>query len=506
MNPRCSNPVLSIVTVSAFDIERLHTTLASVVGAAGLDLEHITVIPENDLKSTDLWRKLCGHHPNFKLIFDNNSGIYPAMNLGAKNASGKFVVFWNSGELITSNSELDSLLGILSEAKSDAIVCQAEIEWLPNHHQDLDEYRGFILGEAGRFISHQTYLLRLDYFRKIGGFAENYKVVSDTELILKVDSSGSEIDFTSICPVFVENSFFASNNHRVARCEMIMVNFRHALKTKNLSRLRSYFINEFKQKLGKVASLFETRNPNYSDNWTQIHSTENRKYKSNFGRQAIFNEFISQFSSCSDRLEYEQIYVLGGSLEDPEAQYLSDKFPRAKISTLGIENSDIFLDLNCENNLDIAPADIVLVSQVLEHVWNHSSFFSEIQKITKSGGIAWIGCPASNKVHGSPDYFAAGFTNSYIKENLRKNSFEPLGSGFFGTKRLYLATHWIPGWLSVRGHRFPMLFAFDNRKFAVRTSLTLRFFMQLLVLSCTNPRPTINQRWATESWVLARKR
>jgi SAM-dependent methyltransferase len=181
------------------------------------------------------------------------------------------------------------------------------------------------------------------------------------------------------------------------------------------------------------------------------------------------------------------------------------KFPNAKITSYGIENADFYLDLNESNPNDKIKADIVVASQVLEHIWSHASFFKEVSSLAKVGGLIWIACPASNKVHGSPEYFASGFTSSYLRNNLESVNTEILNYGYFGTKRLYLATHWIPGWLSVRAHRIPLLFAFDDKQFLARHALRLRFFFQLIALTFTNPRVSDNERWSTEAWVLARK-
>ena len=144
MSKSLSNPILSIVTVSAYDVERLKITLSSLVMASNLSLEHVTVLPEDDLASIELWKQLCGHIPNFQLLNDQNRGIYPAMNLGANFANGDFIVFWNGGEEISSVFELDSLLACLLTIETNIVITQGKIEWLPNHHQSYGEYEGFM--------------------------------------------------------------------------------------------------------------------------------------------------------------------------------------------------------------------------------------------------------------------------------------------------------------------------------------------------------------------------
>ena len=505
MSQSLSNPVLSIVTVSAYDVERLKITLLSLVTASDLSLEHLTVLPEDDLAAIALWNELCGHIPNFRLLHDRNRGIYPAMNLGANFASGDFIVFWNGGEEITSIIELDSLLLSLRTIDTNIVITQGKIEWLPSHRQSFSEYQGFILGIPGKFISHQTYLMRLKLFRQLGGFDEKYKVASDTHLMLKSFSSGFEAVFLECCPVFVQNSVYASSHQRLSRWEMLRINVAQALRSGEWNRIRNFLTYEMQSFIKRLSHRLETSNVGNIIVDFSNHQKNRVSYPSNFGREQVLNRFILQIENLGNSLQIGQINLLGGSANDPEAVYLKDKYPNALITTFGIEDSDFYLDLNLNHSTGGALGDMVLVSQVLEHVWCHDQFFENVVKQAKVGGLIWIGCPASNKAHGSPEYYSAGFSSIYLRNNLQNFDCEIIATGFFGTKRLYLATHWIPGWLSVRAHKFPILFTFYDSRFIERFVLILRYIGQLMVLSFTNARPASNERWATESWIMARK-
>ncbi len=505
MSKSLSNPVLSIVTVSAYDAERLKITLTSLLMVSDLSLEHLTVVPADDSPSIQLWEQLCGQIPNFQLVHDENRGIYPAMNIGAKFARGDFIVFWNGGEEITSINDINSLLLSLGMIATNIVITQGKIEWIPNHYQNLNEYEGFMLGEPGKFISHQTFLINLNFFRQLGGFKERYKVVADTELMLRSYSKRSEVTFLECSPVFVQNSVYASSQQRLSRWEMLRINAMQVFRERKWNRIRNFLKSELKFFSKKLASRLEFSDVGRPSIGYSKQLVNRLPYPSNFGREVILNLFISQIERLEADLEIAQINVVGGSVSDPEATYLKGKFPNARLATYGIENSDFYLDLNLKSSTKIAPGDIVLVSQVLEHTWEHDRFFANIVNLTKIGGVVWIGCPASNKLHGSPDYYSSGFTSTYLQNNLKKFNTEIIDTGFFGTKRLYLATHWIPGWLSVRGHKYPLLYSFDGSPFFKGVVLWLRYLGQLIVLSFTNPRPASNERWATESWVLARR-
>ncbi len=498
-------PVLSIITVSAFDPERLKSTLESLTQVADLALEHITVLPRNDYESTAVWNDLCLGYSNFFVTYDENQGIYPAMNMGAATACGDFLAFWNSGERITNRAEVGALLSSLNSSDSSQVISQGEVEWLPEHRQDIHEYFGFLRGEKNRFISHQTFFVRRKLFSEFGGFSRKYKVISDTDFILKCSERDLEI-LDSCTPVFVENSLFASNNHRKARIENLSMSIKHGWANQDLSRLK----NLLKRELGALKDKYF--NALEVSSWGRGSQSFRREYKNkpnisvnNFGRAFIANQFARVFKEFSSGLIVKRIAIVGGSASDPEAIWLASEYPNAEFITVGIEACNYYLDLNLKNSNVIPKSDVVLVSQVIEHVWNHQNFFDNIVSLTSENRIIWVGCPASNKVHGSPDFFSAGFTANYLGNNFELRNLRTLASGGFGTKRLYLATHLIPGWLTPRGHSYPLLFGFEERALLIRFLLWIRFLPTLVHLSFTNSTDSKNSRWFTETWWLGQK-
>ena len=228
---------------------------------------------------------------------------------------------------------------------------------------------------------------------------------------------------------------------------------------------------------------------------------------SNVGRNWLMNIFINQASPHISMKKHLHVGVAGGTKSEPEIRELSKFIPDLQISTLGIEDSDYFLDLNFGAINEIGVQfDLVLCSQVLEHLWNHKQAFESLHESLKPGGILWMNAPTSNRVHGSPEYYSAGFTNEYLDKNLQEVGFEILGSGSVGTKRNYVATHLLPYWLSVRAHRFPLIFIRHNTRLAKNLYFFLRYFFTQFRLQFTSARLQSAGPFLTESWVIARRR
>jgi hypothetical protein len=228
----------------------------------------------------------------------------------------------------------------------------------------------------------------------------------------------------------------------------------------------------------------------------------------NLGRALVLTKFIELITSKLTKGKSLNVAIVGGTVVEPEVRALIALGYEPRITTLGIEGANYYFDLNIlHSNLitEINQFDLVLCSQVFEHIWNHEAAFRNLLNLTSNGSFLWIGCPTSNRPHGSPSYYSAGFTSEYLSRNLETLGFEILSQGQFGSERNYKLTHLLPTWLSVRGHMFPPLFAFEGRRMLVRIYYSIRFLPTTLWSLCSSKEISEGDRFATESWVLAEK-
>ena len=217
-----NQPLLSIVTVSAFDIERLAETLDSLNQISPI-LEFILVLPRNDSASLSFANKKLknSNHP-FKLILDDNLGIYEAMNLGLEASSGRYCLFLNSGDLIQPGINLDVVQKVFTGSSAEWIIFVPKLGWKNSHLTNEKEIRDFFTMKSDVFLSHQAVCFLTDTARQLGGYNTTYKVVADTHLMLKFWLSNLPlISSESIAIVEVPN--FASRNQRRARLEFLLL-------------------------------------------------------------------------------------------------------------------------------------------------------------------------------------------------------------------------------------------------------------------------------------------
>lgn len=228
---------------------------------------------------------------------------------------------------------------------------------------------------------------------------------------------------------------------------------------------------------------------------------------SNFSRKVLVTQFLDQILPELEKREGAlSLAIVGGDLSEPELLALQKLGIYLSVTVLGVETSgESYLDLNIPMENVQRNFDIVICSQVLEHVWDIDSAFRNLNFLLGPNSLLWISTPASNRFHGSPEYFFAGFSEKLLRKMALKFDFKDVRTGTFGSHRNYLATHSLDIWLSPRGHRFPLLSAFDSKTLPIRLILTMRFFARLVYLSFISGKLTSNPRYASESWLFARK-
>ena len=147
--------------------------------------------------------------------------------------------------------------------------------------------------------------------------------------------------------------------------------------------------------------------------------------------------------------------------------------------------------------------DLVICSQVLEHVFRTQTAISNLTKLLNSPGFLWIACPSSNHKHGSPDYYSAGYSPEMLVKLCEDNNLDVLQSGDFGSERLYKMTHTHLYWPTKLSHKNPFLR--DIERGSLLFSLRfVRRFIQNAQSIFWSPKFLDGSMWSTESYVLAK--
>lgn len=224
------------------------------------------------------------------------------------------------------------------------------------------------------------------------------------------------------------------------------------------------------------------------------------------GRYFLAKHFISFVKNELEGHGALKVAVVGGSIDEPEVQHLQKLGYRCELTTFGVENDSILLDLNLPfNNLNVVGTfDLVICAQVLEHIWNLSEAINTLTRLMKAGGLLWVNCPTSNHAHGSPEYFTAGYSSKMLRSHLSRTGVDILVEGELGTERLYKMTHSQLFWPSYTEHKNPFLRGIhrSRRLFPLRF---VRNFMKNLQAAGWSGRELQGSIFSTETYLGCRK-
>lgn len=217
-------PVLSIITVAAFDTQRLKKTLDSLSNILSELVEHVVIHPNQDSETRSLLDSR-EYTSSFRRSYpDSGVGIYPAMNIGIEKAKGKYVWFINSGDELITN-EVAELLKSLEKRNPTWLIGKGLFDWREDQEMHLDNLSKFLDFNEDSFISHQTVIVRTQILRDLGCFDVRYKVAADTDLIARISELETPMWFMEYI-VKVEEPEFAAAHNRRARLESMLLSIR----------------------------------------------------------------------------------------------------------------------------------------------------------------------------------------------------------------------------------------------------------------------------------------
>ena len=250
-----STELLSIITVSFRDLDRLKRTVDSLIGIDPR-VEHIIVLPDSDYESVEFLDCFLVEHPDAALsyVHDKGQGIYQAMNLGVSYATCKYFTFWNAGDELNSSLEMSSLLNELILCESNWVLTNGYFSWIDYPHPSLENLLSFIRQESAGYVSHQCVLFKRLFFIEGAVFDFRYKVASDTDQIFRCyrNSTPKILDYSVVA---VEIGQYSAVNHRRARLEVLLIIIRRLNSLDLLLALYNYSRNNLSYLLMKSRKL-----------------------------------------------------------------------------------------------------------------------------------------------------------------------------------------------------------------------------------------------------------
>lgn len=178
-----AGPSISIVTINRNDRDALRRTIESVVAQTTQDFEYIVIDGASTDGSVAVIEEYAGRIDYW--VSEPDAGIYSAMNKGAERATGEFILFLNSGDVIYPNT-LRAMLAIRSQWWDHDVVYGDIVNSTTAH---LDRARDIDHLMVGECFGHQAVMTKAAVQRELR-FDVSYRVAADYDMFVRAFKGG----------------------------------------------------------------------------------------------------------------------------------------------------------------------------------------------------------------------------------------------------------------------------------------------------------------------------
>lgn len=238
---------ITIVTVTYNCASSIEDTIKSVINQNYDNIEYIVIDGGSNDGTNDIIKTYLPHISTY--ICEKDNGIYDAMNKGIDNATGEWILFLNSGDLLHDNNVLSR---IFSKEWKGTDVLWGEIKAIKEYgikHVRFDvpfyENKKFFYGMG---FSHQGVFTRVIKAKKYK-FDLSYKCCADYNMMTQLYKNGAKFSYTPETIAIIEGryGFSASNNAKQ------LLEVAHILGVEKTFRFKFFFNKwKFKQFVKKI--------------------------------------------------------------------------------------------------------------------------------------------------------------------------------------------------------------------------------------------------------------
>lgn len=214
--------LLSIITVNLNNQKGLKNTIDSVIQQTNNDFEYLII----DGGSADGSKEIIAanqHQINY-WISEPDKGIYNAMNKGIAKATGKYLLFLNSGDTLSNSNTIAQLKPHLKNSDlyytHAKVIKKSEKNFFYVFYPKKISFKYLIM----RSLNHQNSILKKTAITQLGGYSEAYQIVSDWALMLAMFREQHQFTFIPnlIISNFEDGGFSTDYKKQKAECTHVV--------------------------------------------------------------------------------------------------------------------------------------------------------------------------------------------------------------------------------------------------------------------------------------------
>ena len=182
---KITKPLFSIITVVKNDENNIQKTIVSVLNQEFKNFEYIIIDGNSKYSTVSLINK---YKDNINyVISEDDDGIYHAMNKGAKISNGEFIVYVNSGDLLTVNALKLIQSKINEKPNIDFVFGTVKRHYTKDTLTKYGFNKKRLIYNFDFATSHSTgFYIRRSKFEEIGFFNTKYKCSADYDVYYKI--------------------------------------------------------------------------------------------------------------------------------------------------------------------------------------------------------------------------------------------------------------------------------------------------------------------------------
>ena len=218
---------IGIVTINFNNLQGLIKTIKSVKNQTCKNIQFIII----DGGSTDGSKEIIQENLDCisYWISEKDNGVYHAMNKGIKEVTADYCLFLNSGDYLLNHQTIEN---VKTQIDSNAAMSYGLIQWeetnlLWNPKKDL---KAFEITKKS-LIPHQGTFFKTNILKKLNGYKENYKVISDWGIMLELIEKGYETQKLNLIISICEKQGISASLEDQIKKERRSYLFKYAKKT-----------------------------------------------------------------------------------------------------------------------------------------------------------------------------------------------------------------------------------------------------------------------------------
>jgi len=182
------NPKISLITVSYNSEAFIEENIASVNNQDYDNIEQIFI----DGLSTDRTVSIIRENvsSSYRLVSEQDNGIYHAMNKGLKLATGDYIFFLNSDDILADSSVISKYVEAIRKFNPGIIFSDITFTHQNDRNRVTRRWKAGPFQENklkyGWMPPHPGVAVKQSIFEKYGGFDEQFAISGDYEFLLRV--------------------------------------------------------------------------------------------------------------------------------------------------------------------------------------------------------------------------------------------------------------------------------------------------------------------------------